>query len=278
MKIYKTSKYLSTYIEKLKANGLTVGFVPTMGALHEGHISLVQAAKKECDVVVCSVFVNPTQFNNTADLDKYPRTTEYDTAMLKMAYCDIMYLPEVKDIYPENTNNASIPKVGNILHLLEGHFRPGHFEGMMQVVEILLNKVSPHKLYMGLKDYQQYMIVCKMVDYLKMPVEVKGMPTIREKDGLAMSSRNRRLTAKGRKKALAIYKALSYAKENISSYSVADLETKCKQIIENEANGKIEYFTIVDKFSFEKSNQKNNLIALTATWVDGVRLIDNLEF
>lgn len=278
MKIYKTSKYLSTYIEKLKANGLTVGFVPTMGALHEGHISLVQAAKKECDVVVCSVFVNPTQFNNTADLDKYPRTTEYDTAVLKMAYCDIMYLPEVKDIYPENTNNASIPKVGNILHLLEGHFRPGHFEGMMQVVEILLNKVSPHKLYMGLKDYQQYMIVCKMVDYLKMPVEVKGMPTIREKDGLAMSSRNRRLTAKGRKKALAIYKALSYAKENISSYSVADLETKCKQIIENEANGKIEYFTIVDKFSFEKSNQKNNLIALTATWVDGVRLIDNLEF
>jgi pantoate--beta-alanine ligase len=277
MIVYQRSSYLSAYLEKQKAKGLTIGFVPTMGALHEGHISLVEAAKKECDIVVCSIFVNPTQFNNAQDLDKYPRTTEYDKALLNIAYCDVVYLPSVKDIYPNSKENFSIPNVGNILNLLEGKFRPGHFEGMMQVVEILLNKVSPHKLYMGLKDYQQYMIVCKMVDYLKLQVQVVGLPTIREIDGLAMSSRNKRLSEKGRKNALAIYKALSFAKENLSNYSIAELETKCKQIIESEAKGEIEYFSIVDKFSLEKSNQKENLIALTAAWVDGVRLIDNLE-
>lgn len=277
MKVYQTSRHLSAYISKLKKEGKTIGFVPTMGALHQGHISLVEAAKKECDVVVCSIFVNPTQFNNTEDLAKYPRTTEYDKAMLKIAYCDILYLPSVKDIYPETTENHRVPPVGNILNVLEGVHRPGHFEGMMQVVEILLRKVAPHKLYMGLKDYQQYMIVCNMVDVLKLPVVVIGQPTIREKDGLAMSSRNVRLTKLGRKNATAIYKAMNFVKENLKKSPLTELEKQGATLIEKATNGKIEYFSIVNKFSLEPDTDLKNLIVLTAVWVDGVRLIDNLE-
>lgn len=277
MKVYQTSRHLSAYISKLKKEGKTIGFVPTMGALHQGHISLVEAAKKECDVVVCSIFVNPTQFNNAEDLAKYPRTTEQDAAMLKSAKCDILYLPSVKDIYPETTENHRVPSVGNILNVLEGEHRPGHFEGMMQVVEILLSKVAPHKLYMGLKDYQQYMIVCKMVDFLKMPVAVIGQPTIRENDGLAMSSRNVRLTKSGRKNATAIYKAMNFVKENLKKSPLIELEKKGATLIEKATNGKIEYFSIVNKFSLEPDTDLKNLIVLTAVWVDGVRLIDNME-
>lgn len=277
MKIYQTSRHLSAYISKLKKEGKTIGFVPTMGALHQGHISLVEAAKKECDVVVCSIFVNPTQFNNAEDLVKYPRTTEQDAAMLKSAKCDILYLPSVKDIYPETTENHRVPSVGNILNVLEGEHRPGHFEGMMQVVEILLSKVAPHKLYMGLKDYQQYMIVCKMVDFLKMPVAVIGQPTIRENDGLAMSSRNVRLTKSGRKNATAIYKAMNFVKENLKKSPLTELEKHGATLIEKATNGKIEYFSIVNKFSLEPDTDLKNLIVLTAVWVDGVRLIDNME-
>lgn len=277
MKVYQTSRHLSAYISKLKKEGKTIGFVPTMGALHQGHISLVEAAKKECDVVVCSIFVNPTQFNNAEDLAKYPRTTEQDAAMLKSAKCDILYLPSVKDIYPETTENHRVPSVGNILNVLEGEHRPGHFEGMMQVVEILLRKVAPHKLYMGLKDYQQYMIVCNMVDVLKLPVVVIGQPTIREKDGLAMSSRNVRLTKLGRKNATAIYKAMNFVKENLKKSPLTELEKQGATLIEKATNGKIEYFSIVNKFSLEPDTDLKNLIVLTAVWVDGVRLIDNLE-
>jgi pantoate--beta-alanine ligase len=279
MRIFETSTELHSFINAQKKLGKTVGFVPTMGALHQGHVSLVESAKKECDIVVCSIFVNPTQFNNAEDLSKYPRTVDADRQKLEFANCDILFFPSVKEIYPQSTDNINPIPLGHVLHVLEGEFRPGHFEGMMQVVEILLRKVEPDILYMGLKDYQQYLIVCKMVDYLKLSVLVKGMPTVRENDGLAMSSRNVRLSSEGRTKALSIFKALQFVKENIGNSSTSELENQGRTIIQNESAGEIEYFAIVDKSSLlpPAPNQLENLIILTAVWIDGVRLIDNVE-
>jgi pantoate--beta-alanine ligase len=276
MKIFNTASELTDYILSIKKSNQKVGFVPTMGALHQGHLSLIEAARKDCDKVVCSIFVNPTQFNNPEDLEKYPRTEEQDIQMLKEAGCDVVFLPSVAEIYPQGVAYEA-PALGAILHVLEGHFRPGHFEGMMQVVEILLRIVRPDKLYMGLKDYQQYLIVCKMVAYLGLPVEVKGMATVREADGLAMSSRNVRLSAEGRKKALKIYEALRAVKEMPGDKNFAEMEASGRKIIEQAEGAEIEYFSIADADTLlPPDTTTKKMIILAAVWIDGVRLIDNL--
>lgn len=257
--------------------GKTIGFVPTMGALHEGHISLINAAKQECDFVICSIFVNPTQFNNEADLEKYPRTLKEDIDLLKAANCDILFNPGLKEMYPEGIKTEyQAPIKGSILKVLEGVHRPGHFEGMMQVVGLLLDKTNPTHLYMGLKDYQQFSICTQMLKAQKRKITMRGMEIIREKNGLAMSSRNKRLSPKAKKDAAVIYESLLLVKENLKEKDIETLQKIGVEHIEKLEGTKVEYFEIVDQASLLPSKTKENLIVLCAVWLEGVRLIDNM--
>lgn len=275
---FTSTKKLKEYIFEKKQEGKTVGFVPTMGALHKGHISLVQAAKNECDIAVASIFVNPTQFNNKEDLEKYPRTIEKDSQMLEEAGCNAVFIPSVAEIYPNGINNGFVvPNIGSITTLLEGKHRPGHFEGMMQVVSLLLDAVAPTHLYMGLKDYQQFAIVSLMVKAQGRNVLMRGMPIIREENGLAMSSRNERLSQEHRENAKIIYETLETVKAQLDFHTINELELLGKSLIEQIEGTKVEYFTIADATTLENTENENkkNLIALTAVWYGGVRLIDN---
>lgn len=274
---YKSSFYLSKYLRKQRLLGKTIAFVPTMGALHPGHISLVKAAKEKADIVVCSIFVNPTQFNKKEDLLKYPRTIEADSKLLDAVSCDILFMPSVKEMYPKGTSNGfEAPNLGNILKVLEGEFRPGHFEGMMQVVSLLLDKVDCDHLYMGLKDYQQFAICSLMIKAQKRKLEIHGMPTIRESSGLAMSSRNERLSTEGRKKAARIFASLQWLKENKELLSIKDLRQGAIDRIERASGMQVEYLEIVDKVVLTPTEDKNNWIVLCAVWLENIRLIDNL--
>ncbi|MEZ4979003.1 MAG: pantoate--beta-alanine ligase [Chitinophagales bacterium] len=274
---YKSSFYLSKYIRKQKLLGKTIAFVPTMGALHLGHISLVKAAKEKADIVVCSIFVNPTQFNKQEDLLKYPRTIDADSKLLKAVSCDVLFIPSIKEMYPKGTNNGfQAPDLGNILDILEGEFRPGHFEGMMQVVSLLLDKVNCDHLFMGLKDYQQFAICSLMIKAQKRKLEIHGMPTIRESSGLAMSSRNERLSAEGRKKAASIYASLNWVKENKDQLQIENLKQGAIERIESQDGMQVEYLEIVDKDLLRPSQDKKNWIVLCAVWLENIRLIDNL--
>lgn len=274
---YKHSFYLLQFIERQKKLGKTIGFVPTMGALHQGHISLIEAAKQECDIVICSIFVNPTQFNNEEDLAKYPRTLEKDIKLLKAVECDILFNPNLEEMYPNGTKVDYIPSVkGSILEVLEGAHRPGHFEGMMQIVEILLDKTKPSHLYMGLKDYQQFCICSQMVKAQKRKISMRGMPIIREENGLAMSSRNKRLSPKGKEDVAIIYESLLLVKDNLNNKSINELQQIGVKHIESLKNTEIEYFEIVNQTTLLPSESKENLIVLCAVWFEGVRLIDNM--
>ena len=273
---YKSSFYLKKRIDGLKAKGKTIGFVPTMGALHQGHISLIEQAKQNCDYVVSRIFVNPTTFNNVEDLVKYPRTIEADSKLLKAAHCDFLFTPSVKTMYPKGTKGFVAPPVGDIVNVLEGIHRPGHFEGVMQVVSLLLDHVNPSHMYMGLKDFQQFAICSKMVALQKRKVIMRGMPIIREQSGLAMSSRNTRLSAKGRAKAAVIFESLSLVKNKLNSHSIQDLQALAIQQIEKDPDFKVEYLEIVDRNSLMPTSGKENLIVLCAVWLEGIRLIDNV--
>ena len=273
---YKSSFYLKSKIDRLKAEGKKIGFVPTMGSLHQGHISLIKAAKEECDFVVCSIFVNPTQFNNPNDLVKYPRTLEADSNLLKAAQCDFLFSPSVKTIYPNGTGGFVAPKVGEIVNVLEGEHRPGHFEGVMQVVSLLLDHVNPSHLYMGLKDFQQFAICSKMVAIQKRPILMRGMPIVREENGLAMSSRNARLSAVGVGKASLIFESLLLVREGKEKHSLSQLRAMAVQNIQKDKAFKIEYLEIVDQESLMPSSNMSNLIVLCAVWLEGIRLIDNM--
>ncbi|MGB1247916.1 MAG: pantoate--beta-alanine ligase [Chitinophagales bacterium] len=271
---------LTAHIAALRNNGKTVGFTPTMGALHNGHLSLIKASKAENDITICSVFVNPTQFDKATDLDKYPRTLEADAKLLESVGCDILFFPSVEEVYPNGTEVKDPPAVGKIVSVMEGEHRIGHFEGMMQVVERLLRITTPHRIYMGLKDYQQFAIVSLMVKVQEIEVEVKGMPIVREDDGLAMSSRNVRLTPKGRKEdALILSKTLLEIKAQKENYSIPELEGIGRYLINQNEKVRLEYFEIVDTktlFPVEDIHRKENIIALTSVWVDGIKLLDNM--
>ncbi len=206
MKISTTKTTLSGYLQQVRQKGQSVALVPTMGALHAGHISLVTRARQLADVVVCSIFVNPTQFNDPADLAAYPRPVENDIAMLKEAGCDILFLPEVTEIY--ETGEKWHLELNGLDTVLEGAMRPGHYQGVTQVVKKLFDAVEPDVALFGQKDYQQYLVICHMVRTLQLPVRLEMGPTVREPDGLAMSSRNIRLSENGRQQALALHAAL----------------------------------------------------------------------
>src|ERR1051325_5265869 len=229
MILFKKADQLYNYLESQHQNGKKIGFVPTMGALHQGHISLIESSKKENDLTVCSIFVNPTQFNDPKDYEKYPITIEKDIYQLETNGCDIIFIPSLKEIYPDDYKKVHYD-LGYLETVLEGKFRPGHFQGVCMVVHRLLEIVTCNNLYLGQKDYQQCMVIKRLIELIgkKEKITVVVCPTLREVDGLAMSSRNTRLNEEERKKATAIFQTLSFMKNNLKKESLDELKEKAK--------------------------------------------------
>ena len=280
MEIFKTKKTLLDYIERQKEMGKKVGFAPTMGALHDGHISLYEAARKENDLVISSIFVNPTQFNNASDLEKYPRTIEKDIEILeKSAFVDAVYIPEVSDIYPEGLKSREYDFDG-LENEMEGKFRPGHFNGVGTVVEELFRQVKPDNAYFGDKDYQQLAIIKKLVEKLNLPIKIHGVPIYREKNGLAMSSRNKRLDHEQCKAAKVIYETLVKVNDWFRIITVSEIYQRVKDIFVNQRGMVLEYFEIADEATLKETDffyKDRSYRAFIVVFVGDVRLIDNMH-
>jgi len=276
MQIFKLAQAIENFTLKQRANHLKIGFIPTMGALHAGHLSLISASKRENDLTIASVFVNPTQFNEPADYQKYPRQVENDLRILEEAGCDVAFTPSVKEIYP--VPDTHIYNLGAIAEKIEGAQRPGHFNGVASVVKRLLELVNPHNAYFGLKDYQQYLIIKKLTDIYKLEVNIVGCPILREESGLAMSSRNQLLSENGKVVASDLHRSLQLVKKAASQYAPADLEKIGITYLNGKEGISLEYFVVVDKNTLSpiKRTDRSELIALLAARVDGVRLIDNM--
>jgi len=278
MYLFKRVSDLQRYINSQRDQQKKVGFVPTMGALHEGHLTLIERSKKENDITVCSIFVNPTQFDDKKDLEKYPRTTANDISLLTQKSTEVLFLPTAYEVYPKGLDTTLNLKMGQLDKVMEGEFRTGHFEGMAQVVKRLLDIVNPHQLYMGQKDYQQLTIVRSMIKQLGLPVELVMCPIKRESDGLAMSSRNVRLTPDIRKRATILSKTLKAAKTKISKETPADIQ-KAAMASLTIPDFKPEYFSIVDGITLLPvidPSKSDEIVACTAVWAGEVRLIDNM--
>lgn len=277
MIIFKAADQISEFISEQKQKGKCIGFVPTMGALHAGHLSLIAASKSKNDVTVCSIFVNPTQFNNPDDFKRYPITVEKDIQVLVEAGCNVLFLPPVSEIYPPQYQKKTY-NLGQIENTLEGFYRPGHFQGVCQVVDRLLEIVDPHKIYLGQKDYQQCMVVQKLIEIIGKEDDYKliTVPTMRESDGLAMSSRNLRLSETDRKKAPTIYQTLKDLKENYTKNTIDHLTNKAAERLKaNEF--KVDYVAVVDAKTLEPAKaDTKQLVALVAASISDIRLIDNL--
>ncbi|GAA0892532.1 pantoate--beta-alanine ligase [Fulvivirga kasyanovii] len=279
MEIYRDIAPLQQYLNEHKFHGKKIGLVPTMGALHSGHLSLIQASQSDNDITVCSIYVNPTQFNNSQDLEKYPRNLDQDISLLREAGCHVLFCPDDSEIYTEQ------PKISfnfaGLDQVMEGKFRPGHFSGVGLIVSKLFNIVAPHRAYFGQKDLQQYLIIKQLVKDLSYGVQLKCIPIMREADGMAMSSRNRRLTEEGRTRAVILYRALSEAQKMLKAGAdVPQVKNEVAGIIK-QAGVELEYFEIVNPETLEL--MENNLIGknvalCVAGYVDGVRLIDNVIF
>lgn len=276
MLIFKTVSGLQKKLNKLKSQGKTIGFVPTMGALHNGHISLLNLAKKEFDISVCSVFVNPTQFNDSSDLEKYPRTLTEDIRLLTNNQNDILFIPDVKEIYPEDEDMTPKFDLGDLATVLEGEFRPGHFDGVVQVVHRLLEIVKPDAIIMGQKDFQQAAIIKKMLKLANLDTKLVVAPIIRTNSGLAMSSRNKRLSTEALLLAPNIHKTLNFFKDNYFTLNEKELRNKSLKILGDKFD--LEYLSVVDADTLQKvdSSLKSKAVVLIAAWLDGVRLIDNM--
>ena len=280
MEIYHKKKELNVVIENFKSQKLSIGLVPTMGALHQGHLSIIEQALKENDKVFVSVFVNPTQFDNKDDLKKYPRTLETDIEKLgSLSKINlIIYAPTVKDVYGNNVNSIDFDFDGLEVPM-EGEFRIGHFDGVGTIVKRLFEIVKPDRAYFGEKDFQQLMIVKKLVEKLKLPVEIIGCPIHREEDGLAMSSRNMRLKPEYRKAAPFIFKTLQKAKSQFKSKSAKEIEDWVKKHFAKNPLFTLEYFTIADTSTLKSVRRKSNnksYRAFIAVYAEDIRLIDNI--
>ncbi len=279
MKTIHTITELQTVINKFKSKGKTIGFTPTMGALHNGHMSLIEASNIENDITVCSIFVNPTQFNETSDLEKYPRTLKADQKLLKKHGVDIVLAPTNAEVYPKGLKTKLSIDFKGLDKEMEGEFRPGHFVGVAQVVKRLLDIVTPDALYMGQKDFQQFSIIQYMIDYFNLDTKLRVVPTSRKESGLAMSSRNVRLTSQHKDAAKEIYKTLKYVKRNKYNLSCADLQQYAMTRLAKVNGFKPEYFTIADGRTLQSIKQIKNVdyaVACTAVWAGDVRLIDNI--
>ena len=268
---------LQQIIKKEKQKGNTIGFVPTMGALHAGHIALITNAKAQNKFVVCSIFVNPTQFNNLDDLKKYPKTIETDIDKLEAGCCDLLFLPSVEEMYPKGEQNKHY-ELGYLETILEGKYRPGHFQGVCIIVDKLLLAVKPTILYLGRKDYQQCMVIAAMIKLEKHETTLVICDTIRETDGLAMSSRNMRLNGEERQQALRIIESLNYFKKNIKIGSLETLKENTEFFL-TENGYKVDYIEIADATTLEIQNTwdgEKKMVALVAAYLNEVRLIDNI--
>lgn len=284
MYLFKKKNDLGKHLSEARNNGKSIGFVPTMGALHPGHLSLVNAARQQCDLVVCSIFVNPTQFNDPADFEKYPVTIEKDILLLTGEGTDVLFLPAVNEMYPDGTAGGRHYDFGQLETVLEGAHRPGHFQGVGIIVHKLLDIVQPDKLFMGQKDLQQCLIIKRLLHLIDSKVELIICPTLRETDGLAMSSRNVRLNPHDRQEATALFKALSYVKAH--QHEGALKEITAKAAVQLQTNGfEVDYLDVIGleengTILFpERANGHGPLYAVVAAKATGsqVRLIDNLQ-
>lgn len=277
MIIFKERIALKNCLSRLKTSG-NIGFVPTMGALHEGHLQLIRTARNENRTVVSSIFVNPAQFNDPKDFQKYPITLDQDIRLLEKEKCDILFLPSVSEMYPQGTSDLEKYDLGVLDSILEGSSRPGHFQGVCQVVNRLLDIVEPHQLYLGQKDYQQCMVIQRLINLTGKKVNIRICETRRETSGLAMSSRNMRLSPAGREKASAIFKMLSYAKTHIQPGSLSDLQQYGYDFLTLHGLTP-DYISFANAGDLEPRNHwdgKEKLVMLTAAYLEEVRLIDNM--
>lgn len=279
MKIVHTISSLQSELKAMSNSDRNIGFVPTMGALHAGHAELVRKCYTDGNLTVVSVFVNPTQFNDKSDLDKYPRTLEADCKLLEECGTDIVFAPSVEEMYPqEDTRSFSYPPLDTVM---EGYFRPGHFNGVCQIVSKLFDAVKPNKAYFGEKDYQQLAIIKMMVEKENYDIEIVPCPIVREPDGLAMSSRNTRLDERERKEALLIYKTLKESLERVKDSKVEEV----RQFVESEISKsnilKLEYFDIVDSNTLQSINKwedTKSAVGCIAAFCGDTRLIDNITY
>lgn len=278
MKVFSVKELVNNYIVNLKNDKITIGLVPTMGALHHGHLSLIQKAKEENQIVGVSIFVNPTQFNNPKDLEKYPRTLEKDLEKLRSVACDFVYIPLVTDMYEDNETAETFDFDG-LEHEMEGKFRDNHFNGVGTIVKKFFTILQPNKAYFGEKDFQQLQIIKKLVTLTQQPVKVIGCPIHRENDGLAMSSRNMRLSKEHRDSSPFIYQTLLEAKTLVASKTPRQIENWVVKKFNNHHNLVLEYFSIAkeeDLKSAENFKDINKYRAFIAVFAGDVRLIDNL--
>jgi len=279
MKIYETVSGLQKELNALQAQNKTIGFVPTMGALHEGHLTLVRRCAAENDICVVSIFVNPTQFNNKSDLENYPRTLNDDAKLLEETNCSIVFAPAEKEIYPEP--DTRVFDFGQLGEVMEGKYRPGHFNGVAQVVSRLFNMVKPDRAYFGEKDFQQLAVIREMVKQCQIPVEIVGCPIVREADGMALSSRNMRLSKEEREKATLISRTLLKSCNFAGEKSVAELKKWVVNQIDEEPLLKVEYFDIVNASTLQTINDWNDsqyVVGCITVYCGDVRLIDNVQY
>ncbi|HVA97792.1 MAG TPA: pantoate--beta-alanine ligase [Bacteroidia bacterium] len=285
MNVFNSINDLRENLLLFRENNKSIGFVPTMGALHAGHIALIEKAKAENDVVVCSIFVNPTQFNDKKDLEKYPRTLDADKTQLAKANCSILFVPETSEIYPEKNDFYTLPQkaakinFGILDKVMEAKLRPGHFSGVINVVSRLFEIVAPQKAYFGEKDFQQLSIIKKLITELQLPIQLIPCPITRENDGLAMSSRNIRLTSEERKVAPFIHQTLLFAKNNFRNYQVNELKTILEKKFLENTFFKLEYAEICDVktlVSIDNYEDTKSAILCVALQLGSIRLIDNI--
>ena len=276
LKIFTTRTALSEYLSVEREQGKSIGFVPTMGALHEGHLSLIRTAAEKSDLVVVSIFVNPTQFNDINDLKKYPRPIESDLEKLKSVKCDVLFMPEVSEMY--SGDEIWEPQLDGLDTILEGKQRTGHYKGVTQIVKKLLDVVNPNLVFFGQKDYQQFLIISKMVSNSGMNMEIVMCPTVREKDGLAMSSRNIHLSDAEHQVALTLSRVLKQAKTDFTTLSIPEVKAKAIKTLKSTPGLTLEYFEICDGSTLQPvlTKDSDSIIVLMAARVGPTRLIDNI--
>jgi pantoate--beta-alanine ligase len=279
MEIFKEISPLKAFLKQARTDGKSLGLVPTMGALHKGHLSLLEASKAENDITICSIYVNPTQFNNPQDLIKYPRTYDGDLAMLQKVGCDVLFSPTNDEMYLDEA--LMTLDFGPLDKVMEGHFRPGHFSGVALVVAKLFNIVEPDKVYFGQKDWQQFTIIKRMVEEMKFNLLLRSVSTTRESDGLALSSRNLRLKENDREKASTLYKALNQAKEELIGKQTpfSKVSQEIKEMVEEQQGIQLEYFELADSENLKliaDVEEADQPILCIAAFVGDVRLIDNM--
>lgn len=284
MQIVETQQALLAKINDYKQKLLTIGLVPTMGALHEGHLTLIKKCLSENDVTVVSIFVNPTQFNNAEDLIKYPRNLAKDAQLLEQVGVDIVFAPTTEEMYNSQELNERFAFDFNGLDaVMEGAMRPGHFNGVVQIVSRLFHLVTPNKAYFGEKDFQQLAIIRHMTYHSSLAstfdnITIVGCPIVREASGLALSSRNERLSEHQKNIATNIYKTLNLSKDWTSTYNVAEVEQKVVQTINSIEGLEVEYYCIVDKYTLQTTSTFQNAIGCITVYCGDVRLIDNIQY